>query len=331
MKLSLTCPAFHGLVLLGCLLPALASCAVIKAGPEPAEVSVLPQGQIQIQVGELLFDAMAAGPGDGEGVLLLHGFPQTNYSFRHQQLALSEAGYRVIAPNQRGYSEGARPSTVEAYAIPNLVQDILDIANAQGFERFHLVGHDWGAAVAWYFAAKHPERLFTLSAISVPHPTAFSDALNDPGSSQRSMSGYMNFFRAEGTEQILTADESAGLRQMYAGLEPEAAKEYVRILGTPEALAGGLNWYRANRFDETPEIGPILTPTLFVWSDEDSALGRDGAEATVDHVEGHYRFEVLPGINHWVPEEAPLQLNQFLLEHLGAHPDRTKTGRGQTP
>jgi pimeloyl-ACP methyl ester carboxylesterase len=115
--------------------------------------------RIQIPVGEDVFDASVAGPEDGEVVLLLHGFPQTSWSWRHQLQALGDAGYRAVAPDQRGYSPGARPEEVERYAIPALVGDVIAIADELGAHRFHLVGHDWGAAVAWQVAGRHPDRL----------------------------------------------------------------------------------------------------------------------------------------------------------------------------
>lgn len=275
---------------------------------------------IQIEVGELVFDARVAGPADGEPVVLLHGFPQTSYSYRNQLIALAEAGYRAFAPDQRGYSPGARPEPIEEYVMDKLVQDVIDMADDQGFEQFHLVGHDWGSAVAWFVAGAHPDRLITLNTISVPHPNAFADALNDPNSSQSSMSNYATFFRAEGSENTITANNAAQLRAFYDGVAEEDIDVYVAALGTPEALRGGLNWYRANDFSEPSDIGPITTPTLFIWSDQDTALGRDGAEGTAAYVEGPYRFEIIEGVNHWVPDNAPEQLNALLLDHLEAYP-----------
>ncbi|MEA3055414.1 MAG: hypothetical protein QOD30_846, partial [Actinomycetota bacterium] len=136
---------------------------------------------MQIAVGENTFEARVAGPDDGEPVLLLHGFPQTSYSWRAQLEALGAAGYRAIAPDQRGYSPGARPTEVEAYAIEHLVADVVGMADALGLERFDLVGHDWGAAVAWATAITRPDRVRSLAALSVPHPDAFRRALQGEG------------------------------------------------------------------------------------------------------------------------------------------------------
>jgi len=276
---------------------------------------------ITINVGDLVFDARVLGPTEGEPVILLHGFPQTSHSLRHQMTVLADAGYRTLAPDQRGYSPGARPGPIDEYSIDKLVQDVIDMADDQDFDRFHLVGHDWGAAIAWYVAGTHPDRLLSLNPISAPHPQALADALKDPNSDQASMMSYVDFFRSEGSEDQITANNAAQLRTFYEGVSQEDIDVYVDALGTPDALRGGLNWYRAaNDFTEPSSLGPITMPTMFVWSDQDSALGRDGAEACGDHVEGEYRLEIIEGVNHWVPDNAPDELSALLLEHLQAHP-----------
>jgi pimeloyl-ACP methyl ester carboxylesterase len=118
----------------------------------------------------LVFDLLAAGDPAGEPVLLLHGFPQTAACWTELAEALADAGYRVLAPDQRGYSPGARPAAVRDYRMPELVADVLAVADRAGARRFHVVGHDWGGAVAWHLAARHPERVATLTAVSTPHP-----------------------------------------------------------------------------------------------------------------------------------------------------------------
>ena len=170
-----------------------------------------------IEVGELVFDVLVAGPEDGPVVFMLHGFPQGAFEWRHQIPTLASMGFRVIAPNQRGYSPGARPQGVEAYAIPDLVADVAGMADAVGAETFHVVGHDWGAAVAWYVALMHPDRVLSLVPISVPHPYAFGQALADPEGQQAQMSGYMDIFRADGSEYLFLANDAAMLRGIYGG------------------------------------------------------------------------------------------------------------------
>ncbi len=275
--------------------------------------------QTQIQVDELLFDARAAGPEDGELVVLLHGFPQTSYEWRAQLSALGEAGYRAVAPDQRGYSPGARPASVMDYEISLLVRDVLDMADQLGAPRFHIVGHDWGAVVAWALAALAPERIITLTAVSIPHPDAFAQELADPESCQRQASAYFDFFVSPASEAVLLGNDAAQLRNLYAELSDDAVDEYLRVLGTEDALGAALNWYRANiggRQIMAGPVGSITVPTLFIWSDGDAAVCREGAEATEQFVAAPYRFEILEGVSHWVPELASDAVNRFLIEHL---------------
>jgi pimeloyl-ACP methyl ester carboxylesterase len=269
-------------------------------------------------VGDLTFDVTVAGPEDGPVVVLLHGFPQTSHAWHLQVPVLAEAGYRVLAPDQRGYSPGARPSGVAAYHSTELTADVLGLADQAGAERFHVVGHDWGASLTWQLAARHGDRLLTMTALSVPHPLAYSTALASPKTDQQQRSSYFPAFREEGSELGMLANDAAGLRMLYlaSGLTEEESAPYLEALGTPEALGAALNWYRAAGGHLIADLGPVTVPTLHVWSTEDPALGREGAEATGDHVEGPYRFEVFEGVDHWIPEHAPDRLNQVLLEHL---------------
>jgi pimeloyl-ACP methyl ester carboxylesterase len=274
---------------------------------------------LRIPVGEEAFEARATGPEDGELVLLLHGFPETSWSYRHQLEALGDAGYRAVAFDQRGYSPEARPAGAERYRISSLVADVLAVADELGGFTFHLVGHDWGAAVAWQVAGRHQDRVRTLTALSVPHPFAFGRALaGEGGSDQGDRSGYMEFFRSEGAAEAFLADDAAGLRNLYvmSGLGDADVEPYVEVLTQPGAMQAALNWYVAADVSAVEGLGAITMPTMFVWSTEDAALGREGAEWTAEYVEGPYRFEVLEGISHWIPEQAPDRLNALLLEHL---------------
>jgi len=274
-----------------------------------------------IDVDTFRFDAHTAGPEDGELVLLLHGFPQTSLEWRAQLQALGDAGYFAVAPNQRGYSERARPTTVDAYDYKLLVDDVLAMADALGRARFHLVGHDWGAVVAWGVAAEAPDRVTSLTAVSIPHPDAFAAALGDPSSCQYEASSYFETFTADGTAANLLAGDAFLLRNVVWGdLDPAAEEAYLEVLGTEEALGAALNWYRANitgRQLRPEPIGPVAVDTLFIWSDGDTAICTEPAEDTANHVDGPYRFEVLSNVDHWIPERAPDEVNALLLEHLG--------------
>jgi pimeloyl-ACP methyl ester carboxylesterase len=265
------------------------------------------------------FDALVDGPDGGEAVLLLHGFPQTAWAWRAQIRALAGAGYRVCAPDQRGYSPGARPAELKAYAIGELIADVLGVADAVEAERFHLVGHDWGGAVAWNVAGRHADRLRTLTVISTPHPLAMHRALGGAlGGDQPARSGYMQFFRQPGSEDVFLAQDAQLFRRMFtaSGMPAGMEEPYVEALGTSAALGAALNWYRAADISMVEGLGPITTPTMYVWSTEDIALGREAAEATASVVDGPYRFEVIEEVSHWIPEQAPDRLNELLLDHL---------------
>ncbi len=272
---------------------------------------------LQLTVGPLTFDARAAGPVGGDLVLLLHGFPQTSYAWRHQLAALGEAGYRAVAPDQRGYSPRARPAAVDDYRSEHLVGDVIGFADALGASRFHVVGHDWGGAVAWQVAGRHPDRVCTLTSASTPHPAAFRKSIQH--GEQRERSGYMLFFRSPEAEAFFLDNDAAGLRALFEASGLTDVDEYLRVMTEPGALTAGLNWYRASDVGLVEGLGPITMPAMYVWSTADIALGREVAESTAAFVDGPYRFEVLEGVSHWIPEEATAELNALLLDHLQAH------------
>ncbi len=268
------------------------------------------------------FTTRTAGPDDGPPVILLHGFPQTSLSFSSQLLALGEQGFRAVAPDQRGYSPGARPTGVRNYLLEDLIADVGALADTLGMESFDLVGHDWGGLVAWAFAGRHPRRVRTLTAVSTPHPRALAAALSGGDPDQAERSSYLAVFREPDVpEQLLLGEDLSGegLRQVFAtqSIDPARAEGYVEVLSVPGALTAALNWYRANDLSVDVDMGPITMPTMYVWSTGDIALGRAAAEATAGWVEGPYRFEVLEGVSHWIPEAAPDDLNRLLCEHLG--------------
>lgn len=272
----------------------------------------------------LRFTVDVAGEAGAPLVLLLHGFPQTRYTWRHQLPALARAGYRAVAPDQRGYSPGARPSGVASYGVDPLLADALALADVCGARRFHLVGHDWGGQLAWLLAAHHPERVRTLTMLSRPHPAAFARALaSDPQQSERSK--HHRAFQDPNTAALLTEDGARRLRRMLRdhGVPDPDAQAYVAPLSTHDAIDAALNWYRASfrgtsglALAETPAVA---APTLFVWGDADRTVGRPAAEATRDFVRGPYRFVVAPGAGHFLTDQVPELVTRELLAHLATH------------
>jgi pimeloyl-ACP methyl ester carboxylesterase len=279
-------------------------------------------GEIQqVDVGDLTFDVRVDGPEDGRPVLLLHGFPETSLSWAAVTPLLTQAGLRTYAPDQLGYSPGARPGEVEAYSTPNLAQVTADLMSALDVPVADVVGHDWGANVAWALAGWHSDRVRSLTAVSVPHPAAYTVAYRtDP--EQKERSGYIRlFWQAGKAEEVLLADDGRRLRRMLTGGEgetgipAEAVDEYVSVLSAPGALTAALNWYRA--MSSADKVDPVSVPTTYVWSDGDVAIGRTAAEACANYVTGDYRFVELPGITHWIPEQAPDQLAAAILARIG--------------
>jgi pimeloyl-ACP methyl ester carboxylesterase len=285
----------------------------------------------RLQARGLEFDVLAAGDPAGEPVLLLHGFPQTAACWTRLAGALAAAGFWVLAPDQRGYSPGARPAAVRDYRMPELVADALALADRAGVGRFHLVGHDWGGAVAWHLAARHPERVATLTAVSTPHPRAMAAALR--ASTQPLRSAYIALFRTPRLpELVLGARELAGLRLVLtrSGLGPASAEAYARALADPGALAAALAWYRAAG-PSILRVPAVAVPTCHLWGASDPALGRRATEATAGWVTAPYRLHVLDGAGHWLPEQHAAELAGPLLAHLRQWPIGRAGGQGWAP
>lgn len=271
--------------------------------------------------GGFVFRARAAGPRDGPVVLLLHGFPQTSRCWVEQLAALAGAGCRAIAFDQRGYSPGARPPDTEAYKPAELVEDVRRVVDALGVEQFDLVGHDFGGMVAWMVAGHHPDRVRTLTVASTPHPAAFRATYQSAASDQGGRSEYMRTFRAGARgemEASLLANDAAGLRAFFVGLDAEAIDEYVAALSEPGALVAAFDWYRSMSGKASAATPASSIPTLYVWSDQDPTIGREAAEATGRIVTGPYRFVALEGVGHWIPELGAQYFTPLLLEFLAA-------------
>jgi pimeloyl-ACP methyl ester carboxylesterase len=273
----------------------------------------------------LTFTADVLGPTGGPLVLLLHGFPESRYSWRAALPALAAAGYRAVAPDQRGYSPGARPDPADLsnYAFDRLVADVIEIAAAAGYDgkRFHLVGHDWGGQVSWGVAGKHPERLASLTVLSRPHPSSFRRALLKEDGDQKHRSRHHRAFLDADTSKLLLADNARRLRDglFGQGVPAAALEEHLSVLGNPEALEAALAWYRSNK-GLAADIGTIKVPTLYIWGDADATVGPDAAYGTGEFVGAAYAMEVLPNVGHFVMDQAPAKATDLMLAHLKKHP-----------
>ncbi|MEH1168137.1 alpha/beta fold hydrolase [Micromonospora sp. CPCC 205539] len=274
---------------------------------------------MRVEARGLTFEVRTGGPQDGVPILLLHGFPQHSGEWDAVVPALHAAGLRTYAPDQRGYSADARPVAVADYRIPELVDDAVALLDALGLDSAHLVGHDWGAIVAWALAARHPERVRTLTAVSVPHPAAMAHALATDRQ-QKARSSYIALFRQPGkAEKVLLALNATALRKLLGGVgDASRVDRYADPMREPGALTAALNWYRAMSRADLADVGPVTVPTTYVWSDHDIAIGRAAAEACAANVTGEYRFALLPGVSHWIPDTAPGPLAEAILARVNA-------------
>jgi pimeloyl-ACP methyl ester carboxylesterase len=273
----------------------------------------------------LAFDVTEGGPPGGPPVLLLHGFPQHRGQWDLVTPALWSAGLRTYAMDQRGYAPGARPTEVTDFTMAEFAADALAVLDALATGPAHVVGHDWGALVGWHLAARHPDRLRTLTAVSVPHPAALAAAL-DEDLDQRKRSAYVKLFRRPGVaERVLQSADGAALRLVLRGVPPERVERYLAPLREPGALTPRLNWYRALDPAEMAHLPPVDLPTTFVWSDRDIAIGRTAARRCAEFVTGDYRFVPVPGASHWLPDEAPDRVAAAVLDRVAAGSPATDT------
>ena len=276
----------------------------------------------RVKVGDLTFNV--ADVGTGPPVLLLHGFPDSWHMWRHQIAELSRRGYRVIAPDLRGFGESDKPAEVEQYGLGHLIGDVSGILDVLEVERAVVVGHDWGAALAWLFTSFVPDRVEKLVAVSVGHPGAFGSA----GLAQKQLSWYMLWFQFPGVAEVGIAEDDWAffLQWAYGGIargQDADAERQIADLSRPGALTAALNWYRANiapatfhRDSSGIDFPFISCPTMGVWSSADMALGEEQMTGSRRYVSGPWRYERIEGVSHWVPVHAPEQLNRLLVDFL---------------
>ncbi|MGY1826153.1 alpha/beta fold hydrolase [Blastococcus sp. SYSU DS0541] len=266
---------------------------------------------------DLTFDVRDAGPADGDPVVLLHGFPQDSGAWDRVAPALHQHGLRTLAPDQRGYSPGARPRGRAHYRLRETADDVLALLDAAGLQSAHVVGHDWGGLVGWALGAWYPDRVRTLTALSVPHPGAMARAM--VRSDQALRSSYVGLFQLPVLpERLLLTGEGAVLRRVLrqGGLPDDAADRYVRRMREPGALTAALDWYRAVPWSGRDPVGKVRVPTLHVWSTGDTFLGRAATEDTARFVDAPYRLEVLDGVTHWIPELAAERTAELVTAHV---------------
>ena len=278
----------------------------------------------QVAAGGLTFEVAEAGEGD-HLALCLHGFPELNFSWRHQIPLLAGMGYRVWAPNQRGYGASSRPEGVAAYSADRIVADAAALFDASGAARLTLVAHDWGGAIAWMFAINRVRPIERLVVMNLPHPICFAEALKHWP--QRRRSWYMAAFQLPWLpEKAMTANDAAAVRRAFRGMAVDKARfpddvldVYAAAAQAPGAATAMINWYRAAaRHRDAMKLGNggrVEVPTLIVWGEEDRALGLETLDGTGRFVP-ELTIRRLPGVSHWVQQEAPEAVNAILAEWL---------------
>jgi len=253
--------------------------------------------------------------GEGQPVLLLHGFPDSSQGWRYQVPALTEAGFRAIVPDLRGFGESGKPAAVEEYRVGRSVADLVCLLDELGVARAHVIGHDWGGAVAWALAARCPDRVDRLVVLSVGHPEAY----RDPSLEQRRKGWYQLLFQFTGVaEELLRSDDWKLLRDWLSGAVD--GDRFVAELSRPGALTPALNWYRANSDPrqalERARFPSVGVPTLALWSDGDAYLTEEPVLASTAHVTGSWRYERVEGAGHWLQIDAHERVNELLLDFL---------------
>jgi pimeloyl-ACP methyl ester carboxylesterase len=282
-------------------------------------------GLVRIPANGFEFRARIAGFGPGSesaqkpAVVLLHGFPVTSAMWNPLIGPLRDAGYRVLALDQRGYSPGARPDEVGDYTTVLLSRDVRAVATAVGIRKFHLVGHDWGAVVGWTTVLRQPQRVVSWTALSIAHPAAFIAALeNDPD--QKNRSGYFRLFVTPWLpETLFSLNNLERLRNMaWSNASTEQKDEYLAVFSEPGALTAALNWYRAMLISRNmPEQRSlqVKTPTLFIWGNRDVAVGRFAVEEQVQYMEGPFQ-EIELNAGHWLLQDQGETVTADILRHL---------------
>ena len=283
-----------------------------------------------ISVNDVELQVSVTGEGGDRGLaLLLHGFPELAFSWRYQIPALVEAGYEVWAPNLRGYGGSSKPPKVSDYSMDCLLADIGALIDASGRNDVTLVGHDWGAAQAWMFAIRRVRPLHRLVIMNVPHPACMRRELRS--ARQLLKSWYILFFQIPWLpERLLLARRAKAVGEMFTKMAVDRSRfpdevidEYRQAALRPGAMRSMLNYYRAvvrgGRAASLEELAPIDTPTLMIWGLEDAALSKATTDGTGDHV-NDLTMRFLPGVSHWVQQEAPETVNAMLLAWLAGDP-----------
>ncbi len=281
-----------------------------------------------VKANGLTFEVDQCGTGD-KFALLLHGFPESKHSWRFQMPLLAQMGYRAWAPNLRGYGKSGRPTSVSDYHIDKLVADVAGLIDAAGAKETLLIAHDWGAIIAWQFAIRKVRPLSRLVIMNVPHPVCFARSMRSWA--QMKKSWYMFFFQIPWLPERLLARRGAeAIGRAFTDMAVDKSRfpenvvqEYRRNALEPGAMRAMINYYRAavraGSKVMVPQPATVDVPTLMIWGEEDSALGKETTYGTEQFVRD-FTIRYLPGVSHWVQQEAPERVNAMLAAWLKGEP-----------
>lgn len=275
-----------------------------------------------IQANGFEFNCRTIGqPSDGPAIILLHGFPETSHMWEETMVHLHKKGFYCLAPDLRGYSPNARPKGAHNYGIKHLTKDVISIADAKGISTFHLIGHDWGSAIGWAIVGMYPSKIKSWVAMSVPHITAFGEAIKDDPKQQK-MSGYAKVFQWPILPELRlkSKDFKALEKACWYLSSPQQVEAYKKVFRQKGMLTSSLNYYRYNwnkllAVSKELNIDAITTPTTFIWGNKDTAIGRKGVEATKNYMKGAYKLVELEA-SHWLVQDSAQQVWEAIDHHL---------------
>lgn len=274
-----------------------------------------------VETNGIHLNVIQEGPVDGDLIILLHGFPEFSYSWRKQIPALTAKGYRVWAPDQRGYNLSDKPEKISAYSMDELAKDVIGLVDAAGVEQTYLVGHDWGASVAWWTAIKHPEKIKKMIVMNVPHGKVFKKHLKS-NFRQLIRSWYMFFFQLPWLPELLARRKNWRLpthtllgTSNKGTFKREEIHKYQTAWSQEKAYRSMLNWYRAmfQNPPSVPESARVIVPTLLIWGENDGFLGKEMAQPSIDLCDNGKLWTV-PDATHWIHHEKPDEVNRLILD-----------------
>ena len=289
----------------------------------PTQTVHVHTNNIEIETNSIRLNVVQAGPDDGPLVILLHGFPEFSYGWRHQIPSLADAGYQVWAPDQRGYNLSDKPEGIAAYGLDQLANDVAGLIDAAGRKQAYVAGHDWGGAVAWWLAAKHPERVAKLVILNVPHGAVIQQHLRG-NFTQLRKSWYFFAFQIPWLPETLARRRNwqlatqALLNSSRPGtFTAEDLDQYRRAWSQPHAFRSMINWYRAmiQKPPAPPSSKRITVPTLLIWGAQDKFLGPEMAQPSIDLCQNG-RLVIIKEATHWVQHEEPQRVNELISTFL---------------